>query len=939
MKRLFALMLLAGLVSPGLTLAATPAAPAKTAKAVPAGPAARTPQKVTSVEGITEYRLANGLRVLLFPDNSKPTITTNIVYQVGSRHENYGETGMAHLLEHLLFKPTANFGIKKGTKTPVEVLNSLGAQFNGTTWYDRTNYFSTFPANDDNLRVMLALEADRMVNSPVSQKDLWDPVEKKGEMTVVRNEFERFQSDPIAVTTSRLQAVAFDWHNYGKDAIGTRSDIEKVNVDRLRAFYKNYYQPDNAILIVAGRFDEAKVLKEIGQHFGGIPKPTRVLQPTYTSEPVQDGERSVTVRRTGGTQFVGTGYHVPSASHEDAAAIDVANHILVSPPSGRLYKALVDTKLATRVGENSANNFEPSYQIYSAVVPKDLSLQAAEEAMVKTLEGLKTQPVTDAEVERAKVALLKQVDLVMNDTAQLTIALTEAQASGDWRLFFLRRDRLRKMDAKTVQAAAEKYFKASNRTVGRFIPTDTADRADVPPPPDVNQLVATYKGDPVVAQGERFDPTPDNIEGRLQRFSLPNGLRGALLPKKTKGEQVSLDLQLRMGTEQSLRDKAMVGGFTAAQLMRGTARLSRQEIKDAFDKLKTVVSISGGAEGLSVHLVTTRANLPAALDLLAEVLKTPSFPDTEFAEYQRDRVNRIVQDLPEPQPLALNALNRMLDPTPQGHVKHVLSLPEQLDAAKAVTVQSVRDFHRQFYGAQSATVAAVGDFDPAALKARLGTLFGTWKAQENYVRIPSVLKPVTGQKEVLATPDKANSLLLAVQPLPLKDDAAEYPALLMADYMLGGGALRSRLADRIRQKEGLSYGIGSRLVAPAQDPAGRWFAYAISAPENTVKVEAALREELDKAIKEGFTEAELADAKKAWLQGQEVGRSDDDGLAGRLAYYLTLDRTMAYDKSLEARVSALTVAQVNEALRRTVKPAALSIITAGDFSKVKAQQP
>jgi zinc protease len=938
-KRLFALMLLAGLVSPGLAAATTPAKPPKNMPTgVAAGPTA-APQKITSVEGITEYRLANGLRVLLFPDNSKPTITTNIVYQVGSRHENYGETGMAHLLEHLLFKPTLNFGIKKGTKTPVEVLNSVGAQFNGTTWYDRTNYFSTFPANDDNLRTMLALEADRMINSPVSQKDLWDPEAKKGEMTVVRNEFERFQSDPIAVTTSRLQAVAFDWHNYGKDAIGTRSDIEKVNVDRLRAFYKKYYQPDNAILIVAGRFDEAKVLKEIGQHFGRIPKPTRMLQSTYTSEPVQDGERAVTVRRTGGTQFVGAGYHVPSASHEDAAAIDVLNHILVSPPSGRLYKALVDAKLATRVGESSASNFEPSYQIYTAVVPKDLSLQAAEDVMVKTLEGLKTQPVTDAEVERAKTALLKSVDLVMNDTAQLSIELTEAQASGDWRLFFVRRDRLRKVDAKTVQAAADKYIKASNRTVGRFIPTDTADRADVPAAPDVNQLVATYKGDPVVAQGERFDPTPDNVEGRLQRFTLPNGMRGALLPKKTKGEQVTLDLQLRLGTEQSLRNKAMVGGFTVAQLMRGTARLSRQEIKDAFDKLKTVVSINGGAEGIGAHLVTTRANLPAALDLLAEVLKTPSFPDTEFAEYQRDRINRIVQDLPEPQPLALNALNRLLDPTPAGHVKHVLSLPEQLDAAKTVTVQNVRDFHRQFYGAQAATVAVVGDFDPADLKNRLTTLFGSWKSPEAYVRIPAQLKSVSGEKQALATPDKANSLLLAVQPMPLKDDAPEYPSLVMVDYMLGGGTLRSRLADRIRQKEGLSYGVGSRLTVPALDPAGRWFVYAISAPENTAKVEAALRDELDKVLKDGFTEAELADAKKSWLQGQEVARSDDDSLSSRLAYYLTLDRTMAFEKSLEARVKALTLAQVNESLRRTLKPGALSVITAGDFAKVKAQQP
>ena len=305
MKLLTAFMLSAGIMTPAFVSAAgAPAAPAAVKSARLAAPV-----KVTTVEGITEYRLGNGMRVLLFPDNSKPTLTTNIVYMVGSRHENYGETGMAHLLEHLLFKPTANFGIKKGTKTPVEVLNSTGAEFNGTTWYDRTNYYSTFPANEENLATMLALEADRMVNAPIDQNDLWNPKTQKGEMTVVRNEFEMGESDPIGVTTERLQAVAFDWHNYGKSTIGARSDIEQVNIPRLRAFYKNYYQPDNAVLMVAGRFDEAKVLKQINDKFGRIPKPARVIQPTYTAEPTQDGERSVTVRRNGGTQFVGAGYH------------------------------------------------------------------------------------------------------------------------------------------------------------------------------------------------------------------------------------------------------------------------------------------------------------------------------------------------------------------------------------------------------------------------------------------------------------------------------------------------------------------------------------------------------------------------------------------------------------------------------------------------------
>ena len=929
MKLLTAFMLSAGILTPGFVIAAGAPAVAPVAKAARLA----APAKVTSVEGITEYRLANGMRVLLFPDASKPTITTNIVYMVGSRHENYGETGMAHLLEHLLFKPTANFGIKKGTKTPVEVLNSTGAEFNGTTWYDRTNYYSTFPANAENLATMLALEADRMVNAPIDQNDLWNPKTQKGEMTVVRNEFEMGESDPIGVTTERLQAVAYDWHNYGKSTIGARSDIEQVNIPRLRAFYKNYYQPDNAVLMVAGRFDEAAVLKQVNERFGRIPKPARVIQPTYTAEPTQDGERSVTVRRSGGTQYVGAGYHFAPSGHVDDAALSLLSKILVDAPSGRLHKALVETRLATKVHAQGANNLEPSYHIFGAVVPKDGKLDVAEQTMLKVLEEIKAQPITEAEVARARLAINKQIELATNDTAQLAIALTESMAAGDWRLFFLQRDLIEKTDAAAVQAAALKYLKPTNRTVARFIPTDTVDRAEVPGTPDIAAMVKDYKGRAIASQGEAFDPSPANIEARTQRFTLPNGLKGALLPKKTKGGMVSASLMLRTGTADSLKGKVDAGSFAAGLLMRGTERLSRQEIKDAFDKLKAQVAIGGGAEGVTASVKTTRENLAPAMELLAEVLRKPAFAASEFAELHRERINRIEQDMPEPQPLAFNTLSRMLDATPEGHVKHVLTMPEQLARLKTLNVEQVKAFHSSFYGAQDATFAAVGDFDAAAVKAQVAKLFGDWRAAQPYERIPSTVKGASGEKIALETPDKANSVLVAVHPLPMKDDAEAFPALLMANHMLGGGALRSRLADRIRQKEGLSYGVGSQLTVPARDPAGVWLAYAISAPQNTVKVEAALREEIGKALTEGFTEAELAEAKKGWKQGEEVYRTEDGPLAGRLASYLTLDRTMAFDKDLEAKVAALTVAQVNAALRQHIKPGTVSVVSAGDFAK------
>src|SRR6516165_4494189 len=274
---------------------------------------------VAAIEGVTEYRLANGARVLLFPEASRPTVTVNLTVLVGSRHEGYGETGMAHLLEHMVFKGTPTF-----PDVP-KALRDHGANFNGTTWVDRTNYFETLPASDENLEFAIKLEADRMVNSYVKREDL------ASEMTVVRNEFEAGENSPQRILMQRMTGAAYEWHNYGKSTIGNRSDIERVPIDKLQGFYKKYYQPDNAMVIVAGKFDEKKALEYINKYFGSIKKPSRELDTTYTEEPAQDGERNVTLRRVGTVGAVGAVYHIPSGSHEDFPAIEVLATMLSAP--------------------------------------------------------------------------------------------------------------------------------------------------------------------------------------------------------------------------------------------------------------------------------------------------------------------------------------------------------------------------------------------------------------------------------------------------------------------------------------------------------------------------------------------------------------------------------------------------------------------------------
>ncbi len=359
-----------------LALAVALVAPPASA-ALPAGVT-----RVTTVEGITEYRLANGLKVLLFPDPSKPTITVNITYLVGSRYENYGETGMAHLLEHLMFK-----GSKKHPRIDQE-FNQRGARSNGTTWLDRTNYFELFQASDDNLAWAIELESDRMVNSFIARKDL------DSEMTVVRNEYEQGENSPFGVLLKRLQSVAYDWHSYGRSTIGNRSDIENVDIAHLQAFYHRYYQPDNAVLLVAGKLDEAKTLALVAKYFGAIPKPKRTLPPFWTVEPTQDGEREFLVRRKGDIQIVAIAYHAPSNLHDDSDALGFASFVLGEAPTGRLHKAIVEKGLASQVFSYPLFGLDAGLQIFGVVVKKGDSIEPAKQELVTLVEHFGDAPPT-----------------------------------------------------------------------------------------------------------------------------------------------------------------------------------------------------------------------------------------------------------------------------------------------------------------------------------------------------------------------------------------------------------------------------------------------------------------------------------------------------------------------------------------------------------------
>lgn len=911
---------LAACVAGALTMMNVQAQP--TPAPQPAAQSASLPAGVTqgpTVEGITEYRLANGLRVVLFPDDSKATATVNMTYLVGSRQENYGETGMAHLLEHLIFKGSKNY------PDPTKEFTNRGFRMNGSTWLDRTNYFVSFTANEDNLAFALAWSADAMRNSFIAKKDL------DSEMSVVRNEYEMGENSPSSVLFKRLQSMMYDWHNYGKSTIGNRSDIEHVRIENLQNFYHRYYRPDNAVLTVSGKFDVTKTLAMIAKDFGNIENPKEALPEEWTVEPTADGERVFEIRRRGESQLVAVGYRIPSALHQDFPGTETATDVLADTPSGRLYEALVKTGLATSVFGYAIGAKQPGFVVFGATVKKGESLEKVKDKLIETIEtSLTKAPVTEKELNRVKAQAETQFERAFSDPEGFGVGLSEYIALGDWRLFFYGRDQMKNVTGKEADEAAKKYFVRDNRVVGMFIPDDEPKRAEITAAPSAEEVLATYKPKAEAQSAEAFDSSFDNLNARTTRIDVGN-LKIALLPKKNRGETVTVMMNFRYGDAKSLFGRSAAKQMTASMLTRGTDKLTRQDIDDKLTELK----VQGGPSGF----VTTRENLPKALELVFSLYKDSSFPEDEFKQLKKQMIVMLESMRDKPDMLAKNAIDQHFNTYPKGDVRYEPSIAEALEELNKTEDKDLKNFHSQFYGTARGEISIVGDFDAKAVEKLIREDYAKYVSSAPYAEIYKEYKLVKAERIVIDTPEKENATIIARSDFSMNDTNPDAPALQVANWILGGGTgLSNRLIDRLRQKEGLSYGAGSGVKIPGKGDQASFIFRAIVAPQNLLKAEASAKDVIAKAVKDGFTDDEVREAKKGLLQSMDVARSQDPIVASSWNDKMSLNRDWSFSKARAEAIKNLTTEQVNAALRKYIKPEDMTFVLAGDQKKAQAAQ-
>ncbi len=887
-------------------------------------------QYIASAEGISEYRLANGLKVLLAPSQANAMFTQHVTYLVGSVQEGVGEGGMAHLLEHMMFKGTTDH-----PNIPSD-LRARGADSNAMTTPEYTDYYATLNASRENLDFITALEADRMVNSLIRPEDL------SSEMTVVMNEFDNGENNPDGLLYKAVHKAAYSFHPIGRDVVGNRSEVAQVPASSLKTFYQKYYQPDNAVITLTGNIDPQYALERINATFGKIPRPDRQLPSAYTVEPAQQGEKIISVRRAGTVPILLNAYHIPAITHPDAAALQMLSALLSQEPEGRLYQALVKTGLASNSGTMAEQYTVPGLSYFQAILPAhatDAQLDKARAALQEVAEGVAKKPFTEAEVSQIRKRIQTSFERLARDPAQSAENIISLLPTGDWRSYFVGRDALLAVTAADVNRVAAQYLRPTNRTAGTFYPTAAAavqaSLVKVPAAPSMAALLKDFKPRTISAAGEQINTDLAALEARTVRSEVA-GVKAAYFKKATQDGRVNVRLSLDLGNLQTA-DSALIrdaANYIPSMLLRGARGLTPEQLKDQLAALNASLSISGDASELTLDVSAPPEHLAQALTLGRRLLREPVWNQNDFAELKKSSITDLQSLKDNPNWQAQIALRRAFDPVGgvRGSHRYTRNYDERLQDAQAVNLADVKAAYQQLWGyAGSGQLAVVGPFDRRVVDQSISELLSGWKAKVPYVRVPSELVVPQGRTISVPIADKSGAVIIASQAVPLRQDSPEYAALDVAAEILGGDGLSSRLATQLRQKDGQSYSSGLSLDGGTQDPVGAISLYATTAPSALSQTEAGIRAVLKEALDKGFTTKEVEQIKAAALQARTANRSTDGYLLSTLVSQLYLGKTFADTAKQDAALQAVTPETAYAALKKYLDPSKLVIIKAGTF--------
>ena len=888
--------------------------------------------------GIKEYRLSNGLKILLVPNHSAPVVTFMQLFRVGSRDEGVGHTGATHFLEHMMFKGTKKFDPQKGLDS-TELLNRIGAVSNATTWFDRTNYFEAVPS--EYLEFCIKVEADRLRNLRLREED------RDAEMSVVRNELERGENSPDEAMEKEMYAIAYREHPYHHPTIGWRSDVENMPMSRLRAFYDQFYWPNNCTVLIVGDFDTSKTLKLIEKYYGKIPTSPHKIPEVYTEEPEQEGERRYKISRAGDLCRVWVGHRTPASRHADHYPLNVISHVLGGSHDrgSRLYRSLIDSGLAMDVSCRHDELRDPALMIIAATLTPGTDADLVENIICKELDRLKEEPVSDAELSPIKSANRKGSILARADQLELAFAIGEAESRDTWRWLSEFDEKFEAVKSDDILRVAQDYFIRENRTVGSFFPVDPSAGAEEDLEDDIDEEESNA---PPAAKNSKKVKIPKlsakelnsilspsiaiekaSFAAQVTKERLSNGMRFMHMPNPGTGS-VAVNLYIPAGNYYEPSDKHGLADVLAEMLMRGSEGLSKEGLAQILKEMGLLdgLNIHSDAFAATMGNTVVKEDLSAYLHLVSRVLRTPLFMQDELSKLKTEWAARVLEQKNNTGPMAMNRLYREL--YPQGHPFFQIDFDEQLDQLQKLEVQDLRSFHR-IYSPASAIVTVVGDIDSEQAFDLVKQAFGDWHGDvPKQIVVDPVAMPEQAKRFEIRMPDKSSMDILMGYPLPVKRSDPEFYALNLANLALGGDTIIARLGKVVREEHGLTYGIYSGLGDNAYGSAPWTVSLSVN-PANASKALALVSEVLNKYRKDGISADELTREATGAAGLFTVSMRSSMAIAKILTRFEVVGLGVDGVDRHTSRLLSVKKSEVDQVIQKYLHPDRMQLVMAGTF--------
>jgi zinc protease len=889
--------------------------------AIPVSHAQNIPEgftKIKEVGGIAEYKLeSNGLSVLLMEDHSTPVITFMVTYHVGSRNEVTGTTGATHLLEHLMFKDTKNFQKKNHTKID-DMLSSVGAYSNASTWFDRTNYHETMASNQ--LELGVKIESERMRNLLLREED------KNSEMTVVRNEYERGENSPTEALDVLMWATAYVAHPYHHPTIGWRSDIENVPIQKLREFYDTYYWPNNATVVVIGDFTNENALSLIKKYYGEITSSPKPIPQVYTTEPPQQGIRRVVMKRPGELGVVGVGSKVPEGLNKDTYPLTVLNYILSEGKTSRFYKSLIDKNLAVEASifyvPFKDNGLFSSYVTLAPTVKHE----DVEKIILDEYDRIKKEGVTQDEVTRVINKITAETAYGRDGSYSIASQLNEAIAIGDWTFFANYLDNIKKVTPKDVQDVVKKYFNQDQCTIGYFYPQNgnsEGEKTTGSQKRSGNFGICYYR-DPLLYENEPSLLQGAKISDNITREKI-NGI-DVVTAKTGVKDVITFKGSLAAGDAFSPESNSMIADLTGLMLDKGTTKNDKFTLAQKLEGLGATLRVSVSSHTLNFSGKCLKKDLPAVINLVAEQLRMPAFTPAELEKLKKQRTGTFRQSMDDPSERAANTLSQLL--FPKGHPNYQVPFEQAIEDINKITVEDIKAFYNKYYGPKSMIIVAAGDIDVNEFKNAVEISFKGWTGGVDYPEYKGLFKTPEAATKYVTMPGKTSAILEIGIATNLKRVDKDFYPLMFGIDVFGGGSFMARLMSIVRDDEGLTYGIYSWLSNDIFTD-GQWNIEGTFAPELLSKGNQSTIRELKRWVKEGITEGELKNTKARLIGEYKVQLATTNGLVTQLLGFVQRGLDVSFIDKYPDVIDALTLEQVNNAVKKYIDPDKVTIVVAG----------